>query len=202
LPEEKQRRLIRACWSEVSRVRFSEISISRIIAAAHIPRGSFYQYFEDKDDLVRYLLGDMREYFITQLRNTLVEAGGDLFELPMVAYDRFITAQGSADPMLALFISVIQLNQGIDIQSFMGAPGLCPFMPDQLWEVVNTARLRRSDREYADHIFHLACAVLAFAIAQALWDPARLASVREALRVRMDVLRYGGASDSDKEEIK
>lgn len=200
LPEEKRKRLIRACWSEVSKTRFSDISINRIITAAHIPRGSFYQYFQDKEDLVRYLLGDMREYFTTLLRNILVEADGDLFALPLAAYDRFVNTQGSADPMLALFISVLQLNQGIDIQSFIGDGAHCGFLPDQLWEVVDATRLRRSDREYADHIFHLACAVLAFAIAEALWNPARLGLMREMLQTRMDVLRYGGASDSYKEE--
>ena len=67
LPEEKRERLIEACWSELTRVRFNEVSINRIIAAAHIPRGSFYQYFEDKEELIRYLLEDMREYFISLL---------------------------------------------------------------------------------------------------------------------------------------
>ncbi len=200
LPEEKQRRLIRACWSEVSRVRFSEISISRIIAAAHIPRGSFYQYFEDKEDLVRYLLGDMREYFTTQLRDILVEAKGDLFALPLAAYDRFFNARGSADPMLALFIRILQLNQGIDIQSFISDGGSCGILPDRLWEVVDVSKLRQNGREYADHIFQLACAVLAFAIAEALWDPARSSLMRGTLQTRVDVLRYGGAADSYKEE--
>ena len=53
LPEEKRGRLIDACWAELAQVRFTDVSINRIITAAHIPRGSFYQYFDDKDDLIR-----------------------------------------------------------------------------------------------------------------------------------------------------
>ena len=45
-----------ACWTELTTVRFADISINRIIATAHIPRGSFYQYFEDKEDLIHFLL--------------------------------------------------------------------------------------------------------------------------------------------------
>ena len=45
LPEEKRKRLIDACWAELAQVRFTDVSINRIITAAHIPRGSFYQYF-------------------------------------------------------------------------------------------------------------------------------------------------------------
>ena len=45
LPQEKRERLMDACWAELSRVRFSDVSINRIVSAARIPRGSFYQYF-------------------------------------------------------------------------------------------------------------------------------------------------------------
>lgn len=200
LPEEKRNRLIEACWTEVSQIRFSEVSINRIIAAARIPRGSFYQYFEDKEDLIRYLLSDMREYFIALLRDILTEAEGDLFAFPLMAYDRFMGMKGSADPMLTLFIDVLRLNKGLDVQSFMGAPEPCAFLPEPLWEVIDPGKLRRNDREYADHVFHLACAVLAFAIAEALWDPSRLDHMRETLQIRMDLLRYGGAAEGYKEE--
>lgn len=207
LPEEKRERLIDACWTEATRARFSEVSINRIIQTAHIPRGSFYQYFEDKEDLIRYLLEDMRQYFITLLRDILVEAEGDLFDLPLMAYDRFIQ-QGRTDPMLTLFIKLLTLNKGMDLQSFIGSSqGLIGqqecFLPDQLWEVVDSSRLRENSREYADQVFHLACAVLGFAVVETLHcperadqprDPARTAQVREITRLRMNLLRYGGAS--------
>ena len=144
LPEEKRKRLIDACWGEMTRVRFTDVSINRIIAAAHIPRGSFYQYFTDKEDLIRYLLEDMREYFVSLLRNILLEAEGDLFALPLMAYDRFISSQGHTDTMLSLFIKLLTLNKGLDLQSLIGSPqGFIGeqqrFLPDPLWEVVDTA---------------------------------------------------------------
>ena len=205
LPEEKRTRLIEACWGELTRVRFTDVSINRIIAAARIPRGSFYQYFEDKEDPIRYLLEDMRQYFITQLRDILVEAKGDLFALPLMAYDRFIGRQGHTDPMLTLFIQLITLNKGLDLQSLIGSPqGFIGeqqyFLPDPLWEVVDPSRLRRNEREYADQVFHLACAVLAFAIVETLHCRIPSDRVRELIRLRMDLLRCGGASDSYMEE--
>lgn len=205
LPEEKRKRLIDACWDELTRVRFTDVSINRIITAAHIPRGSFYQYFADKEDLIRYLLEDMRQYFINLLRNILVDAQGDLFALPLMAYDRFISQQGHTDPMLALFIKLITLNKGLDLQSFIGqSQGFIGeqqcFLPDPLWEVVDPSRLRQSTREYADQVFHLTCAVLAFAIVETLHDPAQAAQVREMTKLRMDLLRYGGAAEGYKEE--
>lgn len=199
LPEEKRARLIEACWSEVSQVRFSDVSINRIISAARIPRGSFYQYFEDKEDLIHYLLGDMREYFISLLRNILIEAEGDMFALPLLAYDRFMRVKGGTDPMLKLMIDILQRNKGIDVQSFIGGSSPCAFLPDALWDVMDAKKLRRGSREYADHVFHLACAVLAFAVAEALWNPDHLSKTRETLQIRMDLLRYGGAPHEYKE---
>lgn len=208
LPEEKRKRLIDACWTELTQVRFTDVSINRIIAAAHIPRGSFYQYFADKEDLIRYLLEDMRTYFVELLRSILVQAGGDLFALPLMAYDRFISRQGLTDPMLAVFIRIITLNKGMDMQSFMGGPP--NFLPDALWEAVDPSKLRRGDREYADQVFHLACAVLAFAVVETLEcleqpdrtpDPGRTAQVRETTKLRMDLLRNGGAAEGYKEEV-
>ena len=57
LPEEKRERIIKAAVDEFARVPFSEASINRIVKAAGIPRGSFYQYFSDKEDLFLLVLG-------------------------------------------------------------------------------------------------------------------------------------------------
>ena len=58
LPEEKKQRIIAAARNELSRVPYDALSINRIIKEAGIPRGSFYDYFADKDDLIEYLMGD------------------------------------------------------------------------------------------------------------------------------------------------
>ncbi|WP_180951008.1 TetR/AcrR family transcriptional regulator [Marasmitruncus massiliensis] len=56
LPEDKQKRIYDATVAEFSEYRFTDASINRIIKAAGIPRGSFYQYFNDKEDLYLYVL--------------------------------------------------------------------------------------------------------------------------------------------------
>ena len=56
LPAEKQEKLLKAATREFSHRPFNEASINQIIKEAGIPRGSFYMYFQDKEDLFRYLL--------------------------------------------------------------------------------------------------------------------------------------------------
>ena len=61
LPQEKRTKLLDAALEEFSRVPFAQVSINKIIQGAGIPRGSFYMYFADKEDLFRHLLGTYRQ---------------------------------------------------------------------------------------------------------------------------------------------
>ena len=58
LPEEKRARLVSAIYQELARVPVTEMSINRIVHQADISRGSFYQYFNGRDDLVDFLIGN------------------------------------------------------------------------------------------------------------------------------------------------
>lgn len=57
LPEEKRQKILECAVDEFARYDYDSASISRIVARAGIAKGSLYQYFEDKSDLHRYLLG-------------------------------------------------------------------------------------------------------------------------------------------------
>ena len=61
LPEEKRKKILDAACSEFLRVPYEEVSINQIIKIAQIPRGSFYQYFDDKDDLFDYFIHIYKE---------------------------------------------------------------------------------------------------------------------------------------------
>jgi TetR/AcrR family transcriptional regulator len=56
LPEEKRQRIIDLALAEFAHNDYDSASISRIVAQAGIAKGSFYQYFENKEDLYNYLL--------------------------------------------------------------------------------------------------------------------------------------------------
>jgi len=56
LPEEKRRVIVDAAVDEFADYGFEGSSINRIVANSRISKGSFYQYFEDKMDVFRYLM--------------------------------------------------------------------------------------------------------------------------------------------------
>ncbi|MFE8697477.1 TetR/AcrR family transcriptional regulator [Cytobacillus sp. FJAT-53684] len=80
LPEEKKQTLIQAAKIEFSRVPLYEASITNIIKSAGIPRGSFYQYFEDKEDAFFFLLNEWAKENKNHFIFILIKNNGDLFE--------------------------------------------------------------------------------------------------------------------------
>lgn len=79
LKEEKKQAILEAAVHEFSRVPYSSASINQIIKEADISRGSFYTYFEDKDDLMRYMLRGFRDNCQERIFRTLKEQGGNPF---------------------------------------------------------------------------------------------------------------------------
>lgn len=61
LPEEKRQQILQVAIDEFAENDYDNVSISRIVARAGIAKGSFYQYFADKDDLYGYVLGLLAE---------------------------------------------------------------------------------------------------------------------------------------------
>ena len=56
LPADRRDRLVDEAILEFADRTYAEASLSQIAQRARIPKGSFYQYFEDKLDLYRWLL--------------------------------------------------------------------------------------------------------------------------------------------------
>lgn len=80
LPEKKRHSLIKAAEMEFSRVPVFEASIANIVKTAEISRGSFYQYFEDKEDAYYYILHEQVKRRNREFMFHLEEYGGNLFD--------------------------------------------------------------------------------------------------------------------------
>ena len=52
LPQEKKKRIIAAACKEFLNYPYEKSSINRVLSNAKVPKGSFYQYFDDKEDLL------------------------------------------------------------------------------------------------------------------------------------------------------
>ena len=84
LSDEKKRRIFDAAVKEFSTRRFSDASLNQIVKAAKIPWGSFYQYFDGKEDLFRYMFEEIRkEKHEILLHAKGIDPDADVFEVCM-----------------------------------------------------------------------------------------------------------------------
>lgn len=56
LPEEKREKILAEALYEFENNDFDQASINQIVIRSEISKGSFYQYFEDKKDLFKYII--------------------------------------------------------------------------------------------------------------------------------------------------
>lgn len=87
LPQEKKNRILQAVREEFKLVPKEKVSINRIVARAHISRGSFYQYFDDKVDLIVLITEDLFQYVMAQAKELLQKNDGNLFLMYMELFD-------------------------------------------------------------------------------------------------------------------
>ncbi len=82
LPLDKRELITSVAVDEFARHSYSHASINRIVGNSGIAKGSFYQYFEDKQDLFFYILQKMAAEKITYLTPLIQNVSElDFFEL-------------------------------------------------------------------------------------------------------------------------
>lgn len=117
LSHEKREKIIECSKYEFSKYGFYNSSINRIIKECHISRGSFYQYFEDKEDLYIYLLNDFTDFMIKNIIAKINNKKYDIFELQLIIFD-YITLEFIKSEDKDFIISIIS-NMDIKLANKM-----------------------------------------------------------------------------------
>lgn len=119
LDKEKQNRIIESAIDEFSIRSFNEAKLSNIIRESKIPRGSFYQYFEDKMDIYKYIFTKMGELKIEFMGNSLDNIDNMPFlELFKVLYKKGMEFAYS-NPKAVKMISLLLSSKGIAYDEVM-----------------------------------------------------------------------------------
>lgn len=155
LRPEKQERLLTAAAREFAAQPFHEASINSMIRAAGIPRGSFYMYFRDKEELFQYLVRESTEPLLLAFRELLTRSGGDLFNaIPgLCAYLRSHKADRGLGGM-GMLSAIVERNGGLqksclidflDTQAVLAqlAAAVNPDLLD-IWEASDLERIVRT----------------------------------------------------------
>lgn len=81
IDKEKKTRIMEAAIKEFSCKMYDEASINQIIKEADISRGSFYQYFEGKDDLYFFMIKTIVEATAYTFLKELITKSEDIFSI-------------------------------------------------------------------------------------------------------------------------
>jgi AcrR family transcriptional regulator len=80
LKEEKRKRILDAGLKEIVNHGYDGASVTRIVKLAGIATGSFYQYFEDLDDLFVFITEEAARLKVTYMQRAVAETGKDDLE--------------------------------------------------------------------------------------------------------------------------
>lgn len=160
LPKNKRDTLIQAAKKEFSRVPLHEASIANIIKEAGIPRGSFYQYFESKEDLYYYLLNQVSEknnaWFIALLK----ENNGDIFETFKGSFQMMI--ENNREQEHKSFFKNVFLNMNYKMENILASQIYQNNQKSQYLNVIsliNTEQLNIRDEQELDHTLKIILSV-------------------------------------------
>ncbi len=111
LAEEKRQRILDAAIDEFVNHPFHQATVNRIVQKADIPKGSFYQYFQDKKDLFKHILNIAGKKKLQVMSEVIRERAG--FDFFQTLRDLYLAAIEFArkNPQLALIGQRI-LNAG------------------------------------------------------------------------------------------
>lgn len=85
LDEEKRKKIMKAAKEEFTQNELHKSRVSNIIKKAEIPRGSFYQYFEDLTDLYYYVINDSFDS-IEEMGQKYAQFTDDIFEYASLSF--------------------------------------------------------------------------------------------------------------------
>lgn len=194
LPEDKQTRLMDAASREFSAKPYNEASINKIIQEAGIPRGSFYMYFQDKEELFRYLVRGYVEQLLMVLEEALLREGGDVFAALRTLFDyvwekRQEQSLGGMGAMSAIISRNGGMQRGALLDLLDSGEAL-----ERLRQSVNPALLDLRREEDLDDLLAVLLSV-AGPLLYAGIEAGDAPGYREHLDGILDILRRGMAKD-------
>lgn len=195
LPEEKKKAIRDAAMEECIRVPFEKVSINKIIQNAGISRGSFYTYFEDKRDVVRYIFSDTADKLKDFWTTSVVSNGGDLWSASEELLDQAITfaQKGKTFQMLQSFVlyqDFDKLFSEVHGGNHMGEKKGNEILP-ALYEVTDRANFQKTDMKS----FTLLVSMIMACVMESIgWYNRHMESeenIKKIFREKLEILQHG-----------
>ncbi len=199
LPEAKRQVIREAAIAEFARVPFDKASINQIIRGADISRGSFYTYFEDKEDLLGFVLEGSFDQMQELCMKELEENGGDYFALLEHIFEVFVEKLQETRNMLEIAKNVFSYQENVRLMGFGAFPMQNQVIagsasrPAIQWILkrIDTSKMRFQTQEEFVPLMTMGVTTLLCSLKQFYQYPESPDVARDFLHRSLDLLRYG-----------
>lgn len=190
LPEEKKRRICKAAYEELTRVSYDELSINKIIQKAGIPRGSFYQYFEDKEDLLNYMMGNFKNCCHQNIRRAIQEGQGDIFYVFMEVLKEMI-AFGEQEERCQVLKNVFSGLRVIQVQSFEVFQEIDEAFIKEMYAIMDLKDFKSRDFQDFLELVNLLCLLIRNGAAEIFMDISSKEEILKKVERRLEMIKHG-----------
>ncbi|MBR5267130.1 MAG: TetR/AcrR family transcriptional regulator [Lachnospiraceae bacterium] len=194
LPNEKIELIRSAAIREFKRVSPDEASINKIIQNAGISRGSFYTYFTDKEDLVKWVLGDFINHYRQFYLEELELNDGNIWDV----FDRVLhhTMHWVAEQGLVEIVGNMMKSSTFAERSINNPSEECELMEEnkkysaKVYQLINPKCCQVSPQEF-EELLRLQVSALAYSMKLYFVKGKTVEEVEAAYQRCMKLLCYG-----------
>lgn len=187
---EKREKVEKALENEFGRTTFEKASISNIIKEAEIPRGSFYQYFEDKEDAIKYI---MKKYILLEkgiMKKILEETKGNIFEASLKIFD-YMTSKVQEGLKINFYKNIMQELRKNNINLFNHLEENEKIK--EINKLIDTSILNIEEEKEVKYIMKIISTITRTAAINVYADNMSVNYVRNELKKQIEILKKGMA---------
>lgn len=192
LPYEKRKRITDAVIKEFMERPNEKVSINRIIKTAEISRGSFYQYFDDKVDLIEIITKTMFEESSNKAKEILKLSCGDLFVMYIKMFDYFgdYSSQKQTMKIMRNIVDSFKANDDL-VSEYLKNRFNIALSNNEIYLMVDRQNLKFQDNESVKCLIEILTQVLKNAIFDVFVAGSDREEVREHLIKKIDIIKQG-----------
>lgn len=192
LPYEKRKRITDAVIKEFMERPNEKVSINRIIKTAEISRGSFYQYFDDKVDLIEIITKTMFDESSNKAKEILKLSCGDLFVMYIKMFDYFddYSSQKQTMKIMRNIVDSFKANDDL-VSEYLKNRFNIALSNNEIYLMVDRQNLKFQDNESVKCLIEILTQVLKNAIFDVFVAGSDREEVRERLIKKTDIIKQG-----------
>lgn len=192
LPYEKRKRITDAVIKEFMERPNEKVSINRIIKTAEISRGSFYQYFDDKVDLIEIITKTMFDESSNKAKEILKLSCGDLFVMYIKMFDYFddYSSQKQTMKIMRNIVDSFKANDDL-VSEYLKNRFNIALSNNEIYLMVDRQNLKFQDNESVKCLIEILTQVLKNAIFDVFVAGSDREEVRERLIKKNDIIKQG-----------